>query len=189
MKLVFASTNKGKIKEIKEILNNVEVLSLSDIGFDKEIVEDGKTFLDNAYIKAKTVYDFCHIPTIADDSGIEVKALNNEPGIYSARYSKTGKDEDNNALLLENLQDKDDKSARYVCAIVYVPNESEKKEYVAYLNGKIIDEYRGSNGFGYDPIFFLEEYGKTTAEISIEEKNRISHRGKALRLFADDFLK
>lgn len=188
MKIVFASTNRDKIKEISKMLYPHEILSLDDIGFHDEIVENGESFYENALIKARTVYNFCHILTLADDSGICVEALNDEPGIYSARYSKSGQDNDNNELLLKNLKNVSNRKAKYVCALVAI-GEFGEKCFMGEMNGRIIDEYRGDGGFGYDPIFFLDDYGKTAAEISMEEKNKISHRGKALREFKSFMLR
>ena len=186
MKLVFASTNKGKINEIKRLLDSVEVLSLNDINFNEKIIEDGSTFAENAYIKAKTVFDYCGMLTLADDSGLCVEALDGAPGVYSARFSKTGLDEDNNTLLLEKLKNQKNRNAKYVCALVAIWPNGESKTYIGELKGKIIDDYRGNNGFGYDPLVYLEELGKTTAEINMEEKNKISHRGLALKMFKED---
>lgn len=182
MDVVLASTNKGKIRELKEMLKDYDInlLSLNDINFNNEIIENGNSFEENALIKARTVSEFSNLITIADDSGIEVTALNNAPGIYSARYSG-GSDDDNNTLLLKNLEGKENRSAHYTCAIVlYFPN-GKYKTFIGYCYGKIGYEYRGSNGFGYDPLFYLPEYKMTMAEISSEEKNKISHRYKALK--------
>ena len=124
--------------------------------------------------------------TLADDSGLCVEALDGAPGVYSARFSKTGLDEDNNTLLLEKLKNQKNRNAKYVCALVAIWPNGESKTYIGELKGKIIDDYRGNNGFGYDPLFYLEELGKTTAEIDMEEKNKISHRGLALKMFKED---
>lgn len=197
---VLASSNKNKIREFREILcerasellgveaPEIEILSLYDIGFTEEIIEDGATFEENAMIKAHAVAKVTHYPCIADDSGLEVDALNGAPGIYSARYAgEHGNDKANNALLLENLADKADRSASFVCAIACVlPDELERGHYFrGETEGIIIDEYRGEGGFGYDPLFLYEPMGKTFAELSGEEKNAISHRGKAIELFAE----
>lgn len=180
MKLIVASTNKGKIKEIKDLFSQHEIISLADLNFNEEIVEDGNSFFENAYIKAKTIYDKYHLPVIADDSGICCYGLNLAPGIYSARYSQTGNDEDNNQLLLKNLMQVEDRRCYYECAIVYILDEENVIKTSAKIEGEIIFERRGSNGFGYDPYFYLKEYDKTMAELSLEEKNKISHRAKAL---------
>ena len=185
--VVIASNNKNKIREFKSILNidNVEFKSMSDIGFTDDIVEDGNSFKENALIKPRTISKKFNVIAISDDSGLEVMALGGAPGIYSARYAGGHDDEDNNALLLKNLKGVEDRRARYVCNIcLYYPND----EYISveeYCNGYIIDDRRGSGGFGYDPYFYVDEYKKTLAEVSLEDKNKISHRAKALRKLRD----
>ena len=190
MKIVLASRNKKKISELNALLAKhipeIEVLSLDDIGFEDEIVEDGETFEDNAYIKAGTVAKLGYIG-VGDDSGLCVDALDGAPGVYSARYAgEHGDDAANNALLLKNLADKTDRTARFVCAIACVfPNDVNTAHVCrGEVEGKIIDEYRGEGGFGYDPLFYYEPFGKTLAEMSAEEKNSISHRGRAIENFA-----
>ncbi|MGM9969041.1 MAG: XTP/dITP diphosphatase [Anaeroplasma sp.] len=181
--IILATNNKNKVREIKSVFNNDMILfkTLDEIGFNEEIDETGKSFVENAIIKAKYISKKYKAIALSDDSGLEVKALNNEPGIYSARYAGTHNDEDNNQLLLKNLQGIEERDARYVCAIcVYYPDDT----YLTteeYCYGKIIDDRRGKNGFGYDPYFYVEEFGKTLAEVSLDDKNRISHRAKALR--------
>ena len=191
MKIVLASRNKKKIGELQTLLakylSEIEVLSLDDIGFEGDIVEDGEGFYDNAYIKASTVAKLGYIG-VGDDSGLCVDALDGAPGVYSARYAgEHGDDAANNALLLENLTDKEDRSAQFVCAIACVFPEDVSRAHIfrGTVEGKIIDEYRGEGGFGYDPLFYYEPFGKTLAEMSAEEKNSISHRGKAIELFAE----
>ncbi|MBE6593321.1 MAG: XTP/dITP diphosphatase [Ruminococcaceae bacterium] len=191
MKIVLASRNKKKIGELQTLLakylSEIEVLSLDDIGFEGDIVEDGEGFYDNAYIKASTVAKLGYIG-VGDDSGLCVDALDGAPGVYSARYAgEHGDDAANNALLLENLADKEDRSAQFVCAIACVFPEDVSRAHIfrGTVEGKIIDEYRGEGGFGYDPLFYYEPFGKTLAEMSAEEKNSISHRGKAIELFAE----
>mgnify|MGYP002517328243 CR=1 FL=1 len=190
MKIVSASRNKKKISELNALLAKhipeIEVLSLDDIGFEDEIVEDGETFEDNAYIKASTVARLGYIG-VGDDSGLCVDALDGAPGVYSARYAgEHGDDAANNALLLKNLADKEDRTARFVCAIACVFPEDVSRGYFVRgeVEGRIIDEYRGEGGFGYDPLFYYEPFGKTLAEMSAEEKNSISHRGRAIENFA-----
>ena len=192
MKLVLASRNKKKIKELEDLLAKhipeIEVFSLDDIGFEGEIVEDGEGFDDNAYIKASTVARLGYIG-VGDDSGLCVDALGGAPGVYSARYAgEHGDDAANNALLLKNLSDKEDRTARFVCAIACVfPDDVETAHiFRGEVEGKIIDEYRGEGGFGYDPLFYYEPFGKTLAEMSAEEKNSISHRGRAIENFAQN---
>lgn len=186
MEIVFASTNKGKIREVQKVLYPHIVKSLDDINFYDEIIEDGNSFEENALIKARTVFKKTGLLTLADDSGICVEALNGEPGIYSARYAKTRNDDDNNKLLIKNLQGISNRNAKYVCALAAIFPDGNEKVYIGEFHGKIIDQYRGNGGFGYDPIFYIESLGKTAAEISLEEKNLISHRGIALRMFKED---
>ncbi len=181
--VVIASNNQNKIREFRSILNipNVEFKSLKEIGFNDDIIEDGNSFFDNALIKAKTISERLGVIAISDDSGLEVNALGGAPGIYSARYAGGHDDEANNQLLLKNLKGIEDRSARYVCNIVLYYPDGKYISVEEYCNGFIIDDRRGTNGFGYDPYFYVTEYNKTLAEVSLEEKNKISHRAKALR--------
>ena len=184
--IVLATNNMGKLREVRSLFDNVEIFSLRDINYTKDIEETGQTFAENALIKAKTIAEEFNITVIADDSGLEVDALNGEPGIYSARYAGGHNDEDNNRLLIKNLQGIDNRKARYVCAIcVYKPN-GEYKIFEANCEGEIIDNPRGTNGFGYDPYFYVKELSKTFAEVSLEEKNKLSHRAKALRMVKEN---
>ena len=186
MKLIIASNNAHKIREIKQILGErfEEILSLKEAGICHETVEDGTTFWENARKKATEIAEISGCCALADDSGICAHALNNEPGVYSARYSGKG-DEENNLLLMKNLRDKEDRTAHYACSIVLAYPDGSTVSAEGELHGEVIFTPRGNNGFGYDPIFFLPEYGMTSAEISPEEKNRISHRGKALRALVE----
>lgn len=186
MKLIIASNNAHKIREIKQILGErfEEILSLKEAGICHETVEDGATFWENARKKATEIAEISGCCALADDSGICAHALNNEPGVYSARYSGKG-DEENNLLLMKNLRDKEDRTAHYACSIVLAYPDGSTVSAEGELHGEVIFTPRGNNGFGYDPIFFLPEYGMTSAEISPEEKNRISHRGKALRALVE----
>lgn len=192
MKIVLASRNKKKIKELEDLLAKhipeIEVFSLDDIGFEGEIVEDGEGFYDNAYIKASTVARLGYIG-VGDDSGLEVDDLGGAPGVYSARYAgEHGDDEANNKLLLENLKGIEDRTARFVCTIACVFPEGDGREDIIVrgeVQGEIIDEYRGDGGFGYDPIFYYPPFDKTLAQISSDEKNQISHRGKAIKALAE----
>ena len=194
MQLVFASNNAGKIREVAKILNEclgeeVSILSLKDIGFFEDIVEDGLTFEENALIKARTVARLGYL-CIADDSGLEVDALGGAPGIYSARYSGGhGNDAENNLLVLKNLEGVPDekRTARFTCAIACVTPEGDEFTVKASCEGRILHGEEGSGGFGYDPLFYVEEYGKTLASVTPEEKNAISHRGKALRAFVKEY--
>ena len=189
-KLVFATGNMNKLREIKQILEglDVEVLSMKEAGVDVDIVEDGTTFEENALMKARAVSKASGHLALADDSGLEVDALDKEPGIYSARYMGEDTSYDiKNANIIERLEGVPDekRTARFVCAMAAVFPDGTEKTFVRTMEGRIGYEIAGTNGFGYDPIFYLPEYGKTSAEISPEEKNAISHRGKALRALAD----
>ena len=184
-KIVFATTNVGKIKEIKEILADfdVEVVSMEEMNITADIEENGATFEENSLIKARAVSKLTGLPALADDSGLEVDYLNGEPGIYSARYLGRDTDYDyKNNYIIEKLQDAKDeeRNARFVCVISLVLPDGREFVKKGVMEGRIGYEIKGENGFGYDPIFYLPEYGKTSAEISAGEKNKISHRGKAL---------
>ena len=186
--MIVASTNKGKIKEIKAMLKdiNIEVLAMNEV-LDQEIdiEENGKTFKENALIKAKTIADIINKPVLADDSGLEVDALNKQPGIYSARF--LGHDtsyEIKNQYIIDAVKDKD-KSARFVCAMALVIPNHEPILIEETMEGLINDKIEGENGFGYDPIFYFPPCKMTSAMMSMEEKNQHSHRAKALkRLYA-----
>ena len=184
--MVIATGNAGKVREYKEMLEPLgyEVKCLKDFP-PVEIIENGKTFEENALIKARTLFEHTHIPCIADDSGLEIEALDHAPGIYSARWLGENTSYDvKNATILDLLKDKEDRRARFVCVIALV-NAEEEVTFRGDLYGEIALEARGQNGFGYDPVFFLPERGCTSAELSPEEKNEISHRGKALRMMRD----
>ena len=190
MKVVLASRNKHKIGELEALLGkhipDIEVLSLDDIGFEGDIEENGLTFRDNAFIKARAVASKGYIG-LGDDSGLCVRALDGAPGIYSARYAgEHGNDRANNEKLLLELADKDDRYAEFICTIacVFPGNEAKECCVSGVVGGAIVDEYRGNGGFGYDPLFYYEPFGKTLAELSAEEKNSISHRGRAIELLA-----
>ncbi|MBE6696949.1 MAG: RdgB/HAM1 family non-canonical purine NTP pyrophosphatase [Ruminococcaceae bacterium] len=191
MKIVLASHNQKKIKELREILAgyipDVEILSLDDVGLTEEIEESGTTFAENAFIKAHAAATSGYIG-VGDDSGLEVYALDRAPGIYSARYSgEHGDDEANNRLLLHNLANKQDRSGAFVCCIACVFPEDLTRGYYfeGRTEGEIINEYRGDGGFGYDPLFYYPPMDKTYAEMTAEQKNSISHRGKAMKLLVD----
>lgn len=185
-KVIFATGNEGKMKEIREILGDLdyEILSMKEAGVDIDIVEDGKTFEENAKIKAKTVMEATGEIVLADDSGLEIDFLNKEPGVMSARYmgEKTSY-RIKNQILLDRLHGVPAvlRSARFVCVIAAAFPDGRIETRRATIEGRIADKPAGENGFGYDPIFYLPDRKKTTAEISPEEKNEISHRGKALR--------
>lgn len=184
-KIVFATTNEGKVKEIKEILKDfpIEVVSMKEMGITADIEENGTTFEENSLIKARALAKLTGLPALADDSGLEVDYLNGEPGIYSARYLGRDTDYDykNNYIIdkLSGAKGKD-RSARFVCVISLVLPDGREFVERGVVEGLIGYEQKGENGFGYDPIFYLPEYGKTSAELPPEKKNKISHRGKAL---------
>lgn len=185
-KIVFATGNTGKMREIREILADLdlEVVSMKEIGFNMPIEENGTTFEENALIKARAVAGQCGEIVLADDSGLEVDYLNGDPGIYSARYM--GEETPysiKNAAIIERLTGVPDekRTARFVCAIAAVFPDGQELVTLGEIQGRIDYEEKGKNGFGYDPIFYVPEFGKTTAELTDEEKNSISHRGRALR--------
>lgn len=185
-KIVFATGNKDKLREIKEIMADydVEIVSMKDEGIVVDIVEDGNTFEENALIKAKAIAAHTDAIVLADDSGLEIDALNKEPGVLSARYM--GEDtsyEIKNQNLIDRLEGvpKENRTARFVCAIAAVLPTGEELVTRQTMEGYIGYEPQGENGFGYDPIFYLEEFGCSSAALSREQKNAISHRGKALR--------
>lgn len=185
-KIIFATGNAGKMKEIKEIMKDmdVEILSLKGAGIDVDIVEDGTSFEENAFIKARTISNLTGEIVLADDSGLEIDFLDKAPGIYSARYlGENTPYEQKNTHILELLKDvpEEKRTARFVCSIAAVFPDGEEMSTYATIEGTIAHEIAGENGFGYDPIFYVPEYKKTTSELSPEEKNEISHRGKALR--------
>ncbi len=182
--MIFATKNKGKIKEIKQILPDFDILSMEDAGISIDIIEDGKTFIENAIKKASEIAKISGKIALADDSGLEIDFLNGTPGIHSARYlgENTPYVEKNNHILheMENVPEQQ-RTARFVCAIAAVFPNGKIITAQDTIEGRIAFESKGTNGFGYDPIFFVPELGKTTAELSPEQKNAISHRGKALQ--------
>lgn len=188
-KILIATNNKFKVAEFTEMFSkyNYEVFSLLDYPDIPDIIEDGNSFKENALIKAKAVSNLLNITCIADDSGLEVFSLNGEPGIYSARYAGPKKDDFlNNEMLLKKIKNKKDRSARYVSAIAIVKTNGESRVYEAYFDGDIVDYYKGLNGFGYDPIFYLKDYDCTYAELDIEIRSTISHRYKAFKMLIED---
>ena len=194
MKLILASRNQKKIREMEAILAEhvagVQILSLDDIGFEGDIEENGTTFEENALIKARTAMAASgnHIAAIADDSGLSVDVLDGAPGVYSARYAGGhGDDAANNALLLQNLADVpvSERTARFVCCIACVFPDGREITVRGETGGLIIDDARGEGGFGYDPYFYYQPYGKTFAELTADQKNAISHRGKAVAKLAE----
>ena len=186
-KIIFATGNEGKMKEIRRILADpqLEILSLKDAGIHADIDENGKSFEENAMIKAEAICKMTGEIVLADDSGLEIDYLNKEPGIYSARYAGTDTSYDiKNSLLLSRMKGVPDKqrTARFVCAVAAVFPNGDKEVVRGTMEGCIGYEIAGANGFGYDPIFFLPEYGCTSAELAPEKKNELSHRGEALRM-------
>ena len=189
-KIIFATGNQDKMREIREIMADmdVEIQSMKEAGIQVDIVEDGETFEDNARIKAQTIANYTDAIVLADDSGLEIDYLNKEPGVYSARYM--GEDTSyiiKNQALLDRLQGvpKEKRTARFVCAIAAVLPDKEVLVTRQTMEGYIGNEPEGENGFGYDPIFYLDEFGCSSAALTREQKNAISHRGKALRAMRD----
>lgn len=186
-KFVVATNNAHKVEEFKKILGplGIECVSLKELRIECEAEETGATFGENAYIKARAVYELCKLPTVADDSGICVDALDGAPGIYSARYGGEGYDDAGRMeLLLKNMERQQNRAAHFTSAICCVLDENTVLQTEGYVYGQLTREPRGTNGFGYDPIFLPDGYGKTTAEMEGEAKNAISHRGNALRELA-----
>lgn len=194
-RIIFATGNAGKMREIREILKDMglEILSMKEAGIQADIVEDGRTYEENALIKARAVAKEAPDDIVlADDSGLEIDYLNKEPGIYSARYlgEDTSYTIKNNNLIerLEGVPD-EQRTARFVSAIAAVLPGGEELTTRATIEGRIGYEEKGENGFGYDPIFYVPQFGKTTAELTEEEKNQVSHRGKALQLMKEEMKK
>ncbi|MBQ6128072.1 MAG: XTP/dITP diphosphatase [Lachnospiraceae bacterium] len=190
MKVIFATGNENKLREIRQITQgmDIEIISMKDAGYYTDVEETGSTFEENAYLKASAIAARCHLPTLADDSGLEIDYLGKEPGIYSSRYM--GEDTPypvKNAELLRRLEGVPDeqRTARFVCAVCYVRPDGSSETVRQTMEGRIAHKIAGSNGFGYDPIFFVPEKGCTSAELSPEDKNMISHRGKALRMMKE----
>lgn len=191
MKLVLASNNAHKLEELRAMLSklNMEVISQREAGISIEPVEDGQTFEENSYIKAKTIMDACGLPTIADDSGLMVDALDGAPGVYSARFGgeKCATDWERLEYLLEMMKEVPDekRGAKFVSVITMLTPDGKKIVARGECFGNILHEAHGCNGFGYDPVFFVPEKGCTFAQLPPDEKNQISHRAKALALFAE----
>lgn len=193
MKLVLASDNKNKLREFRTLFDGfgIELLSKAEAGCTEEVEETGETFAENARIKAEAVMRATHLPAVADDSGLCVDALGGAPGVYSARYTgcHTDTDIDRYELLLRNLDGRTDRSARFVCALCCVFPNGDVLAAEAACEGDILKAPRGENGFGYDPIFQPEGFERSMAELTMEEKNAISHRGKALVRFKHEWEK
>ena len=189
-KIIFATGNENKLKEIRQIMQDmdVEIISMKEAGINIEIEETGTTFLENSYLKAKTIWDITGGIVMADDSGLVVDYLNGEPGLYSARYMGENTSYDiKNANILERMKAAkgNERSARFVASIVCILPNGKELSAVETMEGIIADKVAGENGFGYDPILYLPDYACTSAELSDNEKNKISHRGKALRLMRE----
>jgi len=191
MKIIFATQNKGKAKEVKAIFAKTpyEIVSLYDIGNKIEVEETGSTFHENAFLKAKTIYDLYKVPVVADDSGLAVEQIEGRPGVFSARYAgEKCTYEDNNLKLIAELYNLPEQhKAKFICYAVFYDGKNEI-EAVGELPGQIINEQRGTNGFGYDPIFIPDGHDMTIAELEFEEKNKISHRAKAFNLLKEKLL-
>ena len=181
--LILASNNAHKVEEIKSILEDYSILTLKDINYTKEIVEDGSTFEENALIKARTICKYSGKTAISDDSGLSVELLDGRPGVYSARYSKEQTDEKNIEKVLLELNGQKSK-AKFVSVIALVKPNGTELTFRGECHGEIIFEKRGTNGFGYDPIFYVPSLDKTFAELSAEQKNSISHRKQSLEKFS-----
>ncbi len=189
-RILLATRNEGKIREIKDLVRDlpVEFLSLEDVGPVPDVVEDGVTFEENARKKACEIARSTAMPTLADDSGLCVDALDGRPGVYSARYvSERASDEERCAAILAEMADisDDSRSARFVCVLVLAWPDGQETVFRGQCEGRITRELRGTEGFGYDPIFFHEESGRTFAQMDRDSKNAVSHRGRALRQLAD----
>lgn len=187
--IILASNNKDKVKEVKEILKGYDIISMKEAGIDVDIEENGTTFEENALIKARAIMKLTGQITMADDSGLEIDYLNKAPGVYSARFMghDASYDIKNKALIqkLEGVKGSD-RSGRFVCAIAVCFPDGREIVKRGTMEGLIAEEIKGDNGFGYDPIVYLPEYGKTSGELAPEEKNKISHRGKALALIKEE---
>lgn len=188
MKLIFATQNIGKAKEVKALFSNTpyEIISLYDLGNYIDIEEHGSTFSENAFIKAKAVYDIYKEPVLADDSGLSIDQLNSRPGVYSARYAgENCTYEDNNLKVIDELKEfSEQHKAKFIsCAVFY--DGKNKIEAFGELHGRIIMDQRGTNGFGYDPIFIPDGYNQTISEMDFEEKNKISHRAQSFNLLKE----
>ena len=194
MKIICATSNKDKLREIREIFSDFdcEIVSMKEAGVSIDVEETGDTFLENAYIKAKAVWDITGGVVFSDDSGLEVDYLNKAPGVYSARFMGTDTSyEIKNKKIIQLLEEATgrERSARYKVAICCILEDGSVIEIEESMEGEIAHSPSGSEGFGYDPIFYVKEFSKTAAQLSREEKNKISHRGKALRVLKDKLRK
>ncbi|HOG08233.1 MAG TPA: XTP/dITP diphosphatase [Syntrophales bacterium] len=186
MKIVLASRNRGKLREIRDLLDGlgIEFVSLADFDHPPEVIEDGETFYDNALKKARTIAEYANCTALADDSGLEVEALRWAPGVHSARYAGAGADDlSNMEKLLRDLEGvpPEKRTASFRCVVVLCHPDGCHQAFEGRWDGRISEAMRGRRGFGYDPVFYLDEAGKTVAEMSPEDKNRRSHRAQAIR--------
>ena len=185
MKILLATQNQGKVRELQELLSgeDIEVLSLLDIADWEDVEENGKTFADNAALKARAAVHRTGLIALADDSGLEVDALDGAPGVYSARYAGEPKDDERNndklLALLESVPD-DKRTARFRCALVVATPDGEEYLTEGMVEGRILRQRRGKGGFGYDPLFFVTEFARTMAELNLAQKNKLSHRSQAV---------
>lgn len=180
-KILLATSNAHKVEEFKEILKNfdLEIVSLKDLNNTAEAVEDGTTFKENSIIKAKFYHDLYKIPTISDDSGVSIDFLDGAPGIYSARFLPELSYPEKHRYIIDKMKDeKENRGAHYTCVITYVDDDT-CESFEGFLYGEVATEPKGDGGFGYDPMFYLSEYGMTLAELGTEKKNAISHRKEA----------
>ena len=186
-KLIIATHNPNKVKEFKNLFANTdyEIISLEEINYHDEIIEDGETFQDNALIKAQTIFQFTGIPVIADDSGLMVTALEGFPGVQSARFMEGSSYTEKNDAIIKMLEGHSDRSAKFVAAIALVGMDIFPQMFVGEAKGSITTEQRGNDGFGYDPIFLYNDLQKTFAELTIDQKAPISHRGQATKLLLE----
>ncbi|NVN92466.1 MAG: XTP/dITP diphosphatase [Desulfuromonadales bacterium] len=188
--LVVATRNRGKLKEIEAFLSDIveRVVCANDFDGFSETIEDGETFESNALKKAREAMRHTGLPALADDSGLVVEALNGRPGVFSARFAgENADDADNNRRLLDELEGvpHDVRRAAFVCALAFVTPQGTERLFFGRVGGRILEEKRGSEGFGYDPLFLVDGFGRSMAELDVEEKNRISHRGQALQSFKE----
>lgn len=179
-KIVLASSNQGKIREVKDIFSDFEIITMHELGFNEEIEETGKTFRENAYIKAETIARRFNMPALADDSGLCVDSLAGAPGVYSARFSGEG-DKANRQLLLKRMEHVTDRRAHFESVVCLCMPDGKAKFGTGRTEGKILQEEIGTNGFGYDPLFFSDDLKKSFGLASEEEKNSVSHRFRALQ--------
>lgn len=183
--IMIATSNAHKVEEFKRMLQQYgyEVRSLLDLDEEIDIEENGTTFEENALIKAKTIYDKLHIEVIADDSGLAVNAMHGEPGIYSARFLGRDTSYDvKNQYIIDQVKDAEDKGAQFVCAIAYIDADGHENVFTGVVEGEIYDHIEGAKGFGYDPIFYYPPLKTTLANVSEDQKNEVSHRGKAIQM-------